>query len=44
MKFTTPAFAIAWEYGTNGSLRRPAVDAVTTMLPEGCSIARSGTL
>ena len=34
MKFTTPALAIAYEYGVNGSLRRPAVDAVTTMLPE----------
>jgi hypothetical protein len=28
--------AIAYEYGTNGSLRSPAVEAVTTMLPDRC--------
>src|SRR5215469_6691904 len=36
VKFTTAALAIVYEYGVNGSLRRPAVDAVTTMLPERC--------
>src|ERR1700761_4665577 len=36
VKLTTAAFAIAYEYGVYGSLRRPAVDAVVMIEPERC--------
>ena len=34
VKLTTPALAIAYEYGVYGSLRRPAVEAVVTIEPD----------
>src|ERR1700735_1573883 len=34
VKFTTPALAIAYEYGVSGALRRPAVEAVVTIEPD----------
>src|ERR1700733_7310410 len=36
VKLTTPALAIAYEYGVYGSLRRPAVEAVLMIEPERC--------
>src|ERR1700728_1262212 len=36
VKLTTAAFAIAYEYGVYGSVRRPAVEAVVMIEPERC--------
>src|SRR5215469_10285750 len=36
VKLITAALAIVYEYDVNGSLRRPAVEAVVTIEPERC--------